>query len=277
MFYVNTIKHKKTLNSHTQLIYQISILRDGRLCSCSRDKNLIIYDSKNFEPQIRIDNLHSNWIFSFTQLQDGKIITCSKDKSMKIIELSEDSYSLKQSLTDHSGYVVKVIEFKKNELISISNDRQIKFWNLKNEKFICVKSIFFQNTQNFAIGILKINDTEFVSVDNGDGKLKFWNYPNYTMVKEYKEHINSNWNSDQLCLLNEKYFLFADNYLYIFNIDLKDLFKKIDLNTYSVIKCIDGTFLCNSNKDTHKIIKYKINGNDVEKIAETNIICKNQI
>ena len=162
----SSMKYKKILKYHSRLIYLISVLQDGRLASCSKDNNLIIYDSKNFEPQIQINNLHSDEIFSFTQLKDGRIITCSADQTMKVIELEENKYSLKQSLEEHCGYVVKAIEFNKNELISISNDKLIKFWIKKKDNFICVKSVTFQNNGNYYIGILKINKNEFVTVDN---------------------------------------------------------------------------------------------------------------
>ena len=176
--------------------------------------------------------------------------------------------------------MIKVIEFNKNELISISNDKLIKFWVMNNGKFTCVKSVGFQNSQNWWIGILKINKNEFVTSDNGDSKLKFWNYSNYSMIKEFKENLPSTWNSDHLCLLNEKHFIFANNYLYIFNIDSKDLIKKIDTKkTYSVINCLDGTFLCNECESNNgKIVKYKLNNNnEVEKIDELNNITNKEI
>ena len=192
---------------------------------------------------------------------------------MKIIELDNNKYTIKQSLEDHKGYIVQAIEFNKNELISISNDKEIKFWNLINEKFKNIKSVTFQNNQNYAIGILKISNSEFVTVDNGDGKLKFWNYQNYTMIKEYKESISSNWNNSQLCLVNEKYFIFCNNNLYLFDIDSKELIKKYDIkNTYSVICCFDGTILCGEDK---KLTKYKLNNKVLEKIDEA-IIANNQ-
>ena len=109
--------------------------------------------------------------------------------------------------------------------------------------------------------------------------MKFWNYSNYSMIKEFKEDINSFWNSEQLCLLNEKYFIFANNYLYIFDIQSKDLIKKINTEgTYSVIKCFDGTFLCNEYENNEgKIVKYKLNNNEIEKIEEINNAGGNRI
>lgn len=117
---------------------------------------------------------------------------------------------------------------------------------------------------------MKISKTEFVRVDNGDNKLKFWSYTNYSMIKEFKKKIYSNWNSVQLCLINEKNFIFANNFLYIFNIESKDLLKIIDTKeSYSVIKCLDGTFLCSEFENKNgKIVKYKLNNNEIEKIDE---------
>ena len=108
---------KKTLKSHTGLVNHIANLQDGRIASCSKDKKIIIYDNQNFDPQIEINNIHSKQIFSFTQLEDGKIVTCSEDKTMKLIQLDEDKYSIVQSLEQHQGYVVKIIEFKIKKFI----------------------------------------------------------------------------------------------------------------------------------------------------------------
>ena len=262
-----SLQFKKDIKSHSDMIYHIAQLKDGRIASCSKDKKLIIYDNKTFEPQIEINNIHNKEIFSFTQLEDGKIITCSADNTMKLIQLEKDKnkYSVVQSLEQHQGYVVKVIEFFKNELISISNDSNIKFWKKDNDNFNCIKSIKFQNSQNYAIGILKLNNQEFVTVDNGDGKLKFWNYQYYSLTKEFEENISSNWNSTQLCLLNQNNFIFAHSKIYLFDIKSKNLIKKFDINTYSVFQCLDETIILNLK---NHLIKYELKDNEMKKIDE---------
>ena len=143
----------------------------------------------------------------------------------------------------------------------------MKFWNKEKENFTCIKSIKFQNSQNFYIGIMKLNNQEFVTVDNGDGKIKFWNYQYYLMIKEFKEKINSYCNSTQLCLLNDDKFIFANNSIYLFCIKSKDLIKKYDILTFSVIQCMDGSIVLNSQKH---LIKYKIKNNELRKIDEIN-------
>ena len=249
------------------MVCHITQLKDGRFASCSKDKKLIIYDSKTFEPQIEINNIHNDQIFSFNQLEDEKIITCSADKTMKLIKIEKDKYSIVQSLEQHQGYVVKAIEFNKNELISISNDSNIKFWKKEKDIFNCIKTIKFQNNQNWWIGILKLNNQEFVTVDNGDSKLRFWNYYNYSLIKEFKENINSNWNSMQLCLLNQEKFIFANNQIYLFDIKSKDLINKINIETYCAIQSMDGTILLNSKK---QLIRYNLKNNELEKIDAIN-------
>ena len=55
---------------------------------------------------------------------------------MNIIKLTgEDNYTLEQKLTGHSLFVFKVIEIRENELISVSYDKAMKKWEMKNNKF----------------------------------------------------------------------------------------------------------------------------------------------
>ena len=135
----------KILNYHTESINHLSVLKDGRLVSCSDDKSLNIYNIKSYELLLSIKE-HSNGILSFTQLNNGLIITCSKDKTMKVINLvNDDNYEIKQTLIGHNNSVMKVIEIRNNELISISREQNMKIWILNKEKeFICILNIIFQ-------------------------------------------------------------------------------------------------------------------------------------
>ena len=64
---------------------------------------------------------------------------------MKMIKVDNEKYTVEQTLQGHNGYVVKIIEFKKNELISISNDNSMKFWNIKEKiEITCIKSVTFK-------------------------------------------------------------------------------------------------------------------------------------
>ena len=280
---LNSLKCTKTIKSHSNSVNHISILKDGRLASCSSDKSLIIYDIKTFEPQI-ICKIHSSTIYSFTQLEDGRIITCSEDQTMKMIKLDKEKYTIEQTLEDHKGHVVKIIEFNTNELISISNDTSMKFWNInqENRNFICVKSVTFQNNVNYYIGILKIKENEFVTVSNGDNIIKFWDYTNYSLIKEIKG-INPCFTYHHICLINEN-ILCVGNYdsqgLFLFNINTREIIKKINgfQNSYAFIECMDGTFLCGAKENNDfKIIKFKYENDDLKKINVINQVSTSYI
>ena len=66
---------------------------------------------------------------------------------MNIIKLiGEDKYNLEQKLSGHTSIVYNVIELRENELISVSSDKTMKKWEIKNDKFECTKTINFQNS-----------------------------------------------------------------------------------------------------------------------------------
>ena len=175
----------KTLNNHTQRINHLSKLKDGRLISSSDDYTVNIYKKDTFELQLSIKE-HSSGVSFIKQLNNDKIITCSYDYSMNIIKLiDENKYNLEQKLTGHSGYVYKVIEIRENELISVSWDKTMKKWELKNNKFECTKTITFQNS-NSDCNILKINENEFVTSSCNDKCLKFWNSNDYSNIATSK-------------------------------------------------------------------------------------------
>ena len=136
----------KILQHHTNHIYHLNKLKDGRLASCSNDSSLNIYKIQTFELQLSIKE-HSKGINSFTQLKDERIITCSWDTTMKIITLiGEKKYRIDQTLNGHTNTIMKVIEIKDNELISISGDKEMKIWILNKEYiFEYITNIIFQD------------------------------------------------------------------------------------------------------------------------------------
>ena len=121
---------------------------------------------------------------------------------MNIIKLiDEDKYNIEQKLTGHSGYVYNVIEIRENELISVSYDKIMKKWELKNNKFECTKTINFQNS-NSHCNILKINENEFITSYSEDKCIKFWNSNDYSNIASIND-IESDWTSRNMCKLDD--------------------------------------------------------------------------
>ena len=265
----------KQLNTHTSAISQLSILKDGRLASCSGDSTLNIYKKDTFEIQLSIKE-HNSWIYSFTQLNNDNIITCSADNTMNIIKLIDDNkYNLEQKLIGHSNYVSNVIEIRNNELISVSYDKTMKIWNINNNnKYECTNTINFQNNSYSWCNILKLNENEFVTSSYGDKCLKFWNSNNFTNISTINNIESYGWPKRNLCKLNDDILCVGginSKGFYLIKISTHQLLTNITGPNYiySIYKCFDGLFLCSIyENNNHSLVKYKYENQNLIKIIE---------
>ena len=242
------INNFTTLKNHTDSVYHLSKLNDGRLISCSYDKSLNIYKKDSYKLQLSIKE-HSGAVCSFTQLNDGRIITCSYDKTMKVIKLiGEDEYEIEQTLQGHTSYICKVIEIKENEIISISYDKTMKIWELNNEnKYELLLTIAFQDINSWC-NILKLNENEFVTSSTEDKCIKFWNSNNYSKILTIK-NIELEWTLKTMCLLENDILCVGGCNLkgfYLFKISTHQFITNIigPKTIYAINKCLDGLFLC---------------------------------
>ena len=275
------IKNFKILKDHSSTINYLNQLRDGRLVSCSSDKTLKIYDKFSFNLQLTIDQ-HLDYVYSFTELNDGRIISCSKDKTMKVIKLiGEDKYHIEQTLEGHTGEVYKIIEIKDKQLISISNDKTMKIWKLKKNRFECNNSINIQDNPSYC-NILQLNDKEFVTSSSYyNNCLKFWNINNCTKISEIN-NIESALNFHNLCLLEDDILCVGGkgnhfNFYYLIKISKHILFNTCDSRIQSIVKCLNGLFLCSGGDNDLSIIKCKYENGILKKIDEKNNAHENQI
>ena len=280
------IKEKPFLLNYMQIKYfdwitYLSQLKDGRLISCSTDGSVKIYSKEHFDVDLIIEGQFGE-VNSFTELNDGRLIICYDEATMKVIKLlGEKSYKVEQSLDEHSDFVYKIIEVKKNKFVSISKDKSMRIWELKdNNEFKYIKRIIYQN-KNSSSNILKINDNEFATSSFGnDWNISFWNSNNYTLIKRFE--IQTYWSRKNMCLLDDDTLCVGGaNGFYLIKITLHELVKSnfIGLNVLSIIKCNDGTFLCGieDNEKNNSIIKYKYDGHNLRQIKEKKNAHENHI
>ena len=263
----------KTLNYHTDHVFYLLQLKDGRLASCSQDNRLNIYKKDNFELQLSIKESFG-WVPSFTQLNDERIIICSYDKTIKIIKLlDENKYHVDQILKGHNYTIYKVIEINNNLIISISGDKTMKIWKLNSEnKFECFKTIFFQN--GTYSNILQLNQYEFVTTSQDDGCLKFWNLDNYSCITIINDII-TDWIGQNLCLLNENLLCVGGTNskgFYLIKIIERQIIKNIigPRTIWNIYKCYDGLLLCSiiDEEGNNTLIKYKYEDENLITIVE---------
>jgi WD40 repeat protein/tRNA A-37 threonylcarbamoyl transferase component Bud32 len=137
---------KTTLTGHISLVYSVAISSDGQtLVSGSNDKTIKIRNLETGKLKTTLTG-HSNWVNSVTISPDGQtLVSGSNDKTIKIWNLQNDyninnftffplflEDKLKTTLTGHTDRVNSVaISPDGQTLVSGSNDKTIKIWNLK--------------------------------------------------------------------------------------------------------------------------------------------------
>ena len=77
---IEDVKNIKTITEHTDFVYPLIHLKDGRLASCSGDRTIRIYVSSKDYYCEQVIGRHSKSIRSICQLDDGIIVSGSDDK-----------------------------------------------------------------------------------------------------------------------------------------------------------------------------------------------------
>ena len=160
------MRHFKILQMHENEVYCLTILKDGRLTSSSKDITILIYESINFTVDIKIKE-HTESVYSLTQLKDERLLSCSNDKTMLIIKLNGKDYNIEQILYGHSLGIIKAIQLRNEDIASSSIDNTIKIWKEnKNDNLFNCQTTISVHSNNFH-SILEIPITnELVSSSN---------------------------------------------------------------------------------------------------------------
>ena len=74
------------LKYHTDWVYCLTIMNDGRLVSGSGDHSIIIYNKETYKPDLIIKE-HNGTVYYITQLSSGNLASCSADNSIKLFRI----------------------------------------------------------------------------------------------------------------------------------------------------------------------------------------------
>ena len=118
---INNIINIKIINEHSDDVYSLLLLSDGRLASCSYDKTIKIYDiNNNYHCDITLEG-HTHGVIYISQLDNNKLISCSGDKTIKIWSITQSSYQCDYTINNaHNDVIHKVISLTNNRIASCS-------------------------------------------------------------------------------------------------------------------------------------------------------------
>jgi len=256
----------RTLNHHTDWIFSLSVLNDGRLISGSYDSSIIIYNKTTYKPDLTIKE-HNGSVCYITQLSSGIIASCSKDKTIKLFNIKGNNYNILQTLNYHTDTVYKIIELKNKYLVSCSSDKSIIFYLKDNNKY---KKDYQISTNDPCYCINEIKENEICYTEGcGNCTICFYNI-NERKIKSSISNISKVDISPLFMISKELLFIPGKNKISIININIFNLIKEIEVSNsgwiYSACMLNENIILTGDDKSI--IREWKIEGDNLILISK---------
>ena len=177
---------EQTLIGHSNLIYCLLELSNSILLSGSGDKSIGIWDisqkdKRKLQFYHQVKNEKQSYSCCMTLIDFNKLATSSyKDINIYSFDNAKhNSFNIIKTLKGHTDWVndIKLMKNSNNMLISCSNDKDIRLWNILQEN--CLK--IFKGHSDRILSIQILCDKIFISAG---AEIIFWNI-------DSKEAINS--------------------------------------------------------------------------------------
>ena len=239
-------------------IYHLILLKDGRFASCSKDKTIKIFNSKDYSCEQTIE-AHQDSVRYIIQLENENIISCSNDKSIKVWTKNKESiYELSSSIEEaHNHKILKLVQLDKTTIASCSRDMTIRIWKCqKMNEYSLLKTLNHRGL----LSIFKLKKTfillscsKKLANNNSDkvsnGNIKIWNLKNFSIINTiYYIHCNgvnsiieTNSNkANQVYMLERDFILVIDLIQYT----VQNAIKTNGFPLYSIIELRNNELLC---------------------------------
>ena len=181
-------ENTQKINDFKKSVNCIIILSDNRLCACSSDYSIKIYNYNkidvNFQLEINKEKAHNKEIWCIEEIQLN-ILASGGFKDIKIWKIEKNNITIIISIDKaHNDYLNKIIKLDNQEFSSCSRDGTIKFWdNQYKEKYKINAHSSYINS------ILKLKSGKLVSGSNGDKKKNFLILNLFIILRIFKTKI----------------------------------------------------------------------------------------
>ena len=275
-FTINKKEPIQRLYFHTGIVNYLTLLNDGRLVSCSDDKNIIIYNKSTYKPDLMIKE-HNNFVSYITKLSSGLLASSSGDKTIKLFNINGNNYEIFQILNYHKDFVFKIKELKNNKLVSISKDKSILIYFKDNFKY---QKDYRIETKGIISSITQTKENEICYLETfNKSHIYFFDLID-KKIKKTISNISCNKNFFRTFDMITKDLLVVggENKISIININIYQLIRIIEVcnsNIFGFCSLNENAFLIGD--DNGVIMQWKIEGNNLiliskkEKAHDSNI------
>ena len=252
---------KHVLQYHTEPIFCSAVLKDGRIATGSKDKEIIVFNNKTFKPDLTIKE-HNGVVVNMIELSTGYLASCSEDKTIKIYDVGLKTYKVIQTLKDHTGWVSKIIELNNKQLVSCSKDKTLIFYN-KDKDGIKYKKDFSITTNGWNGPVIQTKDNEICYYESNEDTICFYDF----IKKKTVTAFNS-----LLMLTKELLLICRYNKITVMNVYTYNIVRSIDVPDSDWISSVirfnkEQIVTADENK---RIILWKIEGDNLRMITKNN-------
>ena len=258
---------KHVLQYHTEPIFCTAVLKDGRIATGSKDKEIIVFNNKTFKPDLTIKE-HNGVVVNMIELSTGYLASCSEDKTIKIYDVGLKTYKVIQTLKDHTGWVSKIIELNNKQLVSCSKDKTLIFYN-KDKDGIKYKKDFSITTNGWNGPVIQTKDNEICYYESNEDTICFYDFIKKKTNKTMSNITVTAFNS-LLMLTKELLLICRYNKITIMNVYTYNIVRSIDVPDSDWISSVirfnkDQIVTADENK---RIILWKIEGDNLRMITK---------
>ena len=258
---------KHVLQYHTEPIFCTAVLKDGRIATGSKDKEIIVFNNKTFKPDLTIKE-HNGVVVNMIELSTGYLASCSEDKTIKIYDVGLKTYKVIQTLKDHTGWVSKIIELNNKQLVSCSKDKTLIFYN-KDKDGIKYKKDFSITTNGWNGPVIQTKDNEICYYESNEDTICFYDFIKKKTNKTMSNITVTAFNS-LLMLTKELLLICRYNKITVMNVYTYNIVRTIDVPNSDWISSVirfnkDQIVTADENK---RIILWKIEGDNLRMITK---------
>jgi len=128
----STLEHQFELKGHSQAVWALLPLRQGKLLSASADRSIKLWDQ---EECVGTLSGHTDCVRALALLPDGRFVSAGNDNTIKIWSLDLAGNSLEQTcgfclatLVGHTNFVYALAVLPSGDIVSGGEDRTVRVW-----------------------------------------------------------------------------------------------------------------------------------------------------
>lgn len=126
---------KDTLKGHTQAVWSVLFLRDGRILTGSADQSIRLWeldlDSSASYKCIRMFSGHTDAVRGLCQLSEETFASCSNDMTIRVWSINDGKQV--NLLKGHTSFIYAIDKLDTGEIVSSGEDRSVRIWKPTGE------------------------------------------------------------------------------------------------------------------------------------------------